>query len=141
MSILTPSDYDEIRAVITTDLKASELNDEVIALDAYQGAAEREVVSIDSSALTRTDADEVALVRSAAVYLTAARLCPAVSRIISIQVNSGSQNYLKSPFNPEKRAAELRQMAHEQLQELFTATTPTIQRPTMFGLAQGRRGK
>ena len=141
MSILSVQDYDEIRAVISTDLKADQLKNEVIGLDAYQGAAEREVVSIDEEALTRTDAAEVALVRSAAVYLTAARLCPAVSRILSVQVSSGQQSYLKSPFNPEKRAAELRQMAYEQLEEVLTTTEDAIEQPCTFTVATGRRGR
>ena len=141
MAILTGDHHAEVRAAISLDLVPDKLPANTIDLDIYLGAAEREVIRIDADAESRTG-DEAAIVRTCAIYLTAAKLCPAVAYTLSIQMSNGQQNYNRNAFNPEKRAAELRASAYEQLNELLEDTAvEAVAMPTMFTKAIGRRGR
>lgn len=139
MSILSLADYPAIRAALDTSLDRSALPDDTIALDIYQGAAEREVQERDPDWATRSGADALRL-RAAAVFLTAARLAGAVIRVTSVNVQSRDLSYSRPVFDPAQKAAELRALAEQELTAVLTPSADTSGRPTMFSLASSRRG-
>jgi hypothetical protein len=138
MPILASADYQEIREQIDISLDALALPDAVVGRDAYAGAAMREVIARDPLAESRTGADG-ARVRLAAIYLTAARLCPAVPALQS--ETHGETTYRRMAFDATKRAEELRSLAESELSAVLEPGDATPYRPTMFGLASGRRGR
>lgn len=139
MSILSAADYPAIRAALDTSLDTSALPDQTIALDIYQGAAEREVKERDPDWAARTGTDALRL-RAAAVFLTAARLTSAVIRVTSVNVQSRDLSYSRPVFDPAEKAAQLRALAEQELAALVTPNAATSGRPTMFSLASSRRG-
>jgi hypothetical protein len=136
--ILTAADYQEIREQIDTSLDATTLPDATIGRDAYAGAAMREVISRDPLAETRTGAD-AARVRLAAIYLTAARLCPAVPALVRVTHQETTYQQVAPRF--DKRAEELRGLAETELAAVTASGDTTPYRPTMFRTARGRRGQ
>lgn len=142
MAILSSTEYPAIRAAIDVQLDASSLPDGIIGLDIYIGAADDDVLEIDPTAESRTG-DELVLVKRAAIFFAAARLCPAVVRLTSVSAQARDISYARATFDPEQRAEELRNKARETLDQLVDATTdpPSLaRRPTMFAVASGRRG-
>lgn len=139
MAIISPSDFPAVRAALDTELTEANLPNNTIALDIYQGAAEREVKGRDEDWESRTG-EELLRLKAATVYLTAARLAPSVVRITSMNVQGRDLSYSKQTFDPEKKAAELRALAEQELAELVTPEEETSGRPTMFTLASARRG-
>jgi len=140
VAILSSTDYPAIRAAIDTELDSSTLSDSVIALNIYSGAADQDVYARDPDADTRTGEDGNRIKR-AAVYFCAARLCPVVVRVTSINVNARDLNYARPVFDPDERAADLLQMAEEELEAILTPDEETPGRPTMFTYAPGTRGR
>jgi hypothetical protein len=136
--LLTAADWQEVREQIDISLDAVTLPDAIVGRDAYAGAAMREVVSRDPSAETRTGAAG-ARVRLAAIYLTAARLCPAVPALT--RETHGETTYQRLALDPAKRAEQLRSLAEEELSAVLEPDDATPYRPTMFSLASGRRGR
>ena len=136
--LLTAADYQEVREQIDTSLDVLALPDAIVGRDAYAGAAMREVIARDPLAETRTGADG-ARVRLAAIYLTAARLCPAVPALS--RETHGETTYQRLTIDPMKRAEELRGLAESELAAVLDPGDATPYRPTMFRLASGRRGR
>jgi len=140
LTILSSDEYPAIRAAIDTELDTATLPDTIIALDIYAGAADQDVYARDPAADSRTGEDANRILR-AAIYFCAARLCPVVVRVTSINVSARDLNYSRPAFDPEKRSAELRQMAEEELAEVLEPDEETPLRPTMFNTASGTRGR
>lgn len=140
MPILTQADYQAIRAALDTDLDSDSLPDATIALSVYQDAADQDVLDLDPDAETRTGS-ELARVKRAAILFCAARLAPAVVRITSMTVNTRDLSYQRPTFKPDERAAELRQLAQAELNEILEPTGLAPSRPTMFAVVSGTRGK
>lgn len=140
-SLITVNMYPDIRAALDVSLGEAELPNSIIAQRIYAGAARDEVLGRYPTAESETDSDIVERLKRAAIYLTAARLCPAVVRITSLTITKSDINYSKQTFDPEKRAAELRALAEQELAEVIEPSADTPQRPTFFSLATGRRGQ
>jgi hypothetical protein len=139
MAILTQADYPAIRAALDSKLNDQQLPDSIVELPIYRAAADQDVLDRDPQAESRTGsgADRI---RRAAIFFCAARLAPVVVRITSITIQAHDLNYAKPVFDPEKRAAELRQMAEEEIAAVVAPAETTPARPTMFTTASGRRG-
>lgn len=140
MTLITSADYDSIRKAIDLDLTATDLPNEVIGLDVFHGAAEREVIARHPTAADETG-DDLKRVQAAVIYLVAARLAPTVVRKTSISVQTRDASYSRPAFDGQKRAAELRGLAEVELQEVIQPSAVAPSRPTMFALASGTRGK
>jgi hypothetical protein len=138
MALITAAVYSDIRAAIDISLDDTVLPDSIIALDLYAGAAEREVLSRDADALTRTGAD-LARVTTAAVLFAAARLAPAIPNITAEE--SDDVRYTRQAVDWAKRAADLRALAEIELQAVLAPSATTPSRPTMFARAMGGRGR
>lgn len=137
--ILSEQHYPAIRAAIDTTLDDSVLPDAVIASPQYQAKAEREIIARDPMAETRTG-DEQHRIILAAIYWTAALLCPAVPDITRQQ--QADWQYQRSAFDYRARADELLAMAAEELAEVLgEAESNTADRvPLHFDVVSGRRG-
>lgn len=118
MPILTSADYPEIRSVIDLTMDAADLPDSVIAMDVFQGWAERKILVRDPDALTRMG-DEAAAVRLAAIFFTAARIVPAIPRLMSESVMSSK--YTLKPWDISEKVAELIQAAEDALDDYLPA--------------------
>lgn len=140
MAILNSTLYPAIRAALDTELDTTKLPDSVIALDIYSNAADQDVYERDPDADTRTG-EAANRIKRAAVYFCAARLCPVVVRITSLSVQTRDLNYSRPVFDPAVRAAELRAMAEEEINQILTPSDAAPERPTMFSLAHGTRGR
>lgn len=138
MALLTSADYPAIRAALDVALDSTILPDATIALDIYLGAAEREVAALDPDSGTRTG-DDLARVKSAVVYLTAALLAPAIPWIVRESV--GGQSYERVREDWGALASALRQRAHAEIATVLDPTQVTPTRPAVFALAAGRRGR
>lgn len=138
MAILTSDDYEAIRKALDTELTDKNLPNSIIGLDIYAGAADQDVLDVYPEA--ESDAANAARITRAAVLFCAARLAPAVVRLTSLTVSTRDLSYQRPAWDPEKRAAELRALAEEELAEILdTGLAPT--RPTLFGRAPGYRGQ
>lgn len=141
MAILEPSDNGAIRAAIDLKLRPADISDDIIKLDIYAGAADQDVLDLDPDAEGRSGTPaEWERIKRAAIYFCAARLCPAVVRLTSVNIQVRDMSYSRQAFDPEKRAAELRQMATEEIAAILTPSEVTPNRPTMFTVASGTRG-
>ena len=138
MTILDASDYPAIRAAIDLSLDSTALPDDVIALPIYLLAADLEVKARDPLWATRAD-DELALLTNAAIYLTAARIAPAIPRLQG--ETFGDYRYQLQAVDWEARAAWLRNQAAEALDTYLAVGDTTIDRPTRFAVARGCRGR
>lgn len=139
--LITTDDYGEVRAALDVSLSEAELPDAIIGQRIYVDAAIAEVVDRYEDALTETDADKLERLRRAVVYLTAARLAPAVVRITALTVTRGDVSFSRQTFDPEKRAAELRGLADLELAEIIEPAATSPGRPTMFTKARGGRAR
>jgi hypothetical protein len=140
VAILTSAEYPAIRAALDTELNTTNLPDSIIALDIYSNAADQDVLQLDPLAASRTG-EAANRVKRAAIYFCAARLCPAIVRITSLSVQTRDLNYSRPVFDPAERAAELRAMAQAEINEILTPTEAAAERPTMFAVASGTRGR
>lgn len=144
MAILTTLDYSAIRAALDVNITAQTLPDSVIAEDIFQGAAEDDVLRRVPDAETLTG-DNLARVKRAAIWLTAAYLAHSVARITSMNIQTRDMSYSRQTFDPDEKAAELRQRAEREFAALLIVipivpTAPPSRRPTMFTTVGGRRG-
>lgn len=137
--LLASGDYPAVRAVLDVSLGDAELPADVIDQPIYAAAAIAEVIDHYPTAESETDTAILARLRRATVYLTAARLAPAVVRITSLTVTRGDVAFSRQTFDPEKRAAELRALADLELQEIIEPDDTSPSRPTMFTYARGGR--
>lgn len=140
-TLITSDDYPAVRAALDVSLSESELPDGVISQRIYAGAARDEVLQRVPTAESETDVDTIERLKRAVIYLTAARLAPAVVRITSISITSGDRSYSRQTFDPTARAAELRAMAEQELSEVEEPDDATPARPPMFALVSGQRGR
>ncbi|MCB9172349.1 MAG: hypothetical protein H6637_05435 [Ardenticatenales bacterium] len=141
MSLIDATHYPEIRAALDTTLDATRLPDSVIEQSIYLGAAEAEVLRLDSQAQERVDGggEEALAIQRAVIYLTAARLAPAVPQLVQAGSESGLSYRLRE-MDWRVRAAELRAWGLDAVQAVL-ATGVTSSLPSLFGLASGRRGR
>lgn len=138
-NLIAIGDYAAVRAALDVSLTATELPDDVIEQPVFVDAAIAEIVDRYEDAESEIDEDKLARLRRAAIYLTAARLAPAVVRITSINMQLGDMSYTRQTFDPEKRAAELRGLAEIELVEVIEPEADDYARPTMFVRAPGGR--
>ncbi len=139
MAILTALDYPAVRAALDVQLNAQSLPDATIAQGIFVGAAEAEVLKRVPEAESKTGED-LARVKRAAVWLTAAYLAHSVARITSLSVQTRDLSYSRQTFNPDEKAAELRARAEREFGMLLAPLAATPSRPTMFTTVGGRRG-
>lgn len=138
VQLLSEADYPVIRAALDTELDEADLPDSIIDQIIYAPAAVRDVIDRYSTAESETGEDFYRCKR-AAIYFCAARLAPVVVRLTSQTVQARDLSYSKPTFDPEQRAAELRQMAEAELALIVSEDVPT--KPTMFTVARGYRGR
>lgn len=138
--LLPPAEYDQVRQVIDVKLDARQLPDTTITQQVFLGAAQDELVRRYPTAAAATG-ENLERVRRALVYLTAARLCPAVVRLTTVSVQAQGMSYTRATFDPEERAAALRALAEVELTALQSPTDNTTARPRMFTVASGQRGR
>lgn len=139
MPILTPADYGAVRAALDLSLDARVLPDNVIALDIYLGAAERQILARDPQAPYRSD-DDLIRVKNAITFLTAALIAPVVPQITNERL--GDQSYTRQPIDWAKRAEELRARAEHEILAVVEPGQPTkAVMPRLFTVAHGRRGR
>jgi hypothetical protein len=137
MPILSNLDYPDVRGALDSDLSEKDLPDAFINRKIFAPAADQDVLDRDPDAETRTGADGERIKR-AAIYFCAARLAPTVVRLTSLNVQTRDMSYQKPVFDPDERAAQLRNMAEEELAEVLSVEPA---RPEFFSVARGTRGK
>lgn len=144
MALLDSGDYQEIRALIDSQLTSNDLRDAVIEADVHKGQAERLIIARVSNAQALVDAEgaDAERVKYAAKCLVAASLCPVVVRLTALTVQGRDMAYSRQTFDPVKRAAELRAMAEQMIDQLIADTDAVIvSPPTMFSRAAAGRGQ
>lgn len=137
-TLLTPTEYPSIRAALDLSLDSESLPDRVIELPIYLAAADLEVKTRDPDWATRTG-DALIHLTNAAIYLTAARIAPAVPRLQG--ETFGDYRYQLQSVDWEARAAALDSMADAALDTILDVGDMVSDRPTRFALARGRRGR
>ena len=140
MTILTALDYPAIRAALDVGLNAQQLPDATIAQGIFLGAAEDELLRKVPGAAAYAG-DDLARVKRALVWLTAAYLAHSVVRLTSISIQTRDLSYSRQTFDPDAKAAELRARAGVEIAALVTPSATVPARPTMFTLAGGGRGR
>lgn len=133
MALLNSADYPAIRAAIDVSLDAATLPDSVIAMDINAGAADREVKARVPNAEAQTG-DNFQRCRSAAIWLTAANIAPALP-LLTAEGQDG-YSYTRQSRDMERLAQTLREKALDALREV-SATTRTPQ----FVVGSARRGR
>ncbi len=136
--LLASSDWPAVRAALDITLDSVQLPDATIALDIYSGRAMREVEARVTGATALTGDDELK-VTAAAVFLTAANLAPAMPAIMRAESQHLAVQRKEMDWN--RRAADLRQMAEDEIAGLLEPNTAGPYRPVMFARAKGRRGQ
>jgi hypothetical protein len=135
MALPLTEDYPDVRAAIDISLDTVILPDSVISMAPYAEAAEAELAR-----RVPGYSEDDARIQRAAIYLTAALLCPAVPHLIAERQADGQQ-YQRQPFDAAARAEALRALADAEINEVLGEDDLTAQRPTVFALACGRRGR
>ena len=138
MTILDDSSYPAIRAAIDLSLDSTALPDATIALPIFLDAADLEVKARDPLWATRMD-DELTQLTNAAIYLTAARIAPALPRLLG--ETFGDYRYQLQAVDMEARASALRSLADAALDSYLDVDDLTTDRPGKFAVASGRRGR
>lgn len=137
MAILTQADYPDIRAALDADLSEADLPDSILDMTIYSRAADQDVLARDTDAETRTG-EAANRIRRAAIYFCAARLAPVVVRLTSLSINTRDMSYNRATFDPTERAAQLRNLAEEEIGEVLSVDPA---RPEFFAVGRGQRGK
>lgn len=146
MAILDTENYPAVRAAIDISLSEKNLPDEIIALSIYQGAAENWVIDRDANAETYAPAGAApsatkwARVQNAAIYKTAALICPAVPNITRDDFGP-NESYTRKAMDFDKRAEELTDLASAELAAYLETDPVTSQMPTFFTVGPGYRGR
>src|SRR5262245_32699571 len=121
--ILTSAEYPAILATLDTNLTGSngkgQIPDSVLDQPIYAPAAIQDVLDRHPTAASETDETKQKRITRAAIYFCAARLAPAAVRITSLTVQTRDLAFSRQVFDPVKRAAELNQMAEEELSEVL----------------------
>lgn len=142
-AILATADYPAIRAAVDISLTTANLPDATIALDIYAGAAVRDVIDRYPGAAAVTVAATQLKITAAAVYFCAARLAIPLTGVIvsSLSVSTRDQNWSRVAYNGEKRREDLLALVEAELADILEPDEETPNRPTMFRLAPGYRGR
>src|SRR5688500_3009844 len=116
-------DPESVRKLCRADLRASDLPDDTIKLKVYVGPAVAELLRLDPDAASRAggDADHVA---SALNHLVAARVLPTVPMPTKEDYGDGG-GVTVQPINVEKRVAELRDAAQDEIALVLDEQPPT----------------
>jgi hypothetical protein len=138
VALLSSSDYGAIRAAIDIALDSTTLPDAIIALDLYVGAGQRDVLSLDPLAESRSGTD-VQHAKTAAILFTAARIVGALPQIV--REKELEYEYQRAAVDAIKRAAELRALAEAEIDAYLDPSQADTGRPTVFAVASGRRGR
>jgi hypothetical protein len=139
MAFLALDDYATIRAAIDISLSSAALPDSIISMSIYQGAAELGVLARDPLAATRIGTDAQHIV-NAVIYWTAALLVPAIPKLTREQFDT-EYTVNRAQMDPLVQARTLRGLADAELDAVLAAGKTTPERPTMFALAHGCRGR
>lgn len=143
--ILTSEEYPAILAALdsrlTGGLNKGEVPDKILDQTIYAPAAIQDVLKRHPTAAAELIETKQAHITRAAIYFCAARLAPAVVRITSLTVQTRDLAFSREVFDPTKRAAELREMAEEELAEILEPEEETPNRPRTFTVAHGYRGR
>ena len=137
----TSASYPAVLAALDAKLTSADIPNTFLDEPIYKDAAIQDVVDLYSTALAETVAAIQARLTRAAIYFLAARLAPAVVRITSLSVTTRDLSYSRQTFDPEKRAADLRALAQEEIAAITDPTDATPNMPTMFSVAPGYRGR
>ena len=143
-AILAFADYPAVRAAVDVSLTTANLPDATIALDIYAGAAVRDVTDrYPGAAAVTTPASTQLKITAAAVYFCAARLAIPLAGVIvsSLSVSTRDQGFSRPPYNGEKRREDLLALAEDELADILEPAEETPNRPTMFTVASGTRGR
>jgi predicted nucleic acid-binding protein len=141
VSLIGVGEYPAVRAALDVSLTAAALPDATIALDIFQGAAEREVLDRYPDASSQTGETLLSVIR-AAVYLTAANLVGSMRTETETEVDDLRVRY--APVDSAKRYGELRAKAELELAALAptaSAEETSARMFTFFGAAPGYRGR
>jgi hypothetical protein len=138
-AILTTAEYPEIRAVISLDVDQKALPNDVIALDPYQGEAERWAVRLDPQAATRTGAT-LRQLKTAIVFKIASFVVKAMPQLIEENFKVG-EGFKRQSVDVDARAEDLAQRAADAMAAYLSPTPATKSIPTLFTTAPGRRGR
>ncbi|MEW6210148.1 MAG: hypothetical protein AB1631_17410 [Acidobacteriota bacterium] len=128
----------QVRAALDLSLTESDLPDATIQLPLFTGPAVAEVRRRDPQAESR-EGEELEHIKNALNLLVAAGLALSFPQITRQQSAEGDA-YQRNVVSATDLAADLRQRADEELNEVIGADT-TSTMPTFFGLATGRRGR
>lgn len=136
MSLFTSADYPNVRAALDVNLDATTLPDSVIGLDVYHAAAELDVLQRDPDAASRVGEDGTR-VKLAAMLLCAARLAPAVPRLVATEASGTSFRFETADWTAV--ASGLRSQAEDLLAQVVG--TRRADGSVHFGVGVGRRGR
>lgn len=137
-TILTPSNYPAVRQAIDISLNETTLPDAAISSPIYLLAADLEIKARDPQWAAREGDAESYLVL-AAIYLTAAKLAPAVPAIAQERFPE-QYSYQRVGIDYVARARELMTLADAALANILEPSDETPYMPTMFTTASGGRG-
>ena len=139
-TIVQSTDYPSVRAALDTSLDSTTLPDATIAFPIFLDAADLEIKRRDPLWASRSG-DAATHLKNAAIYLTAALIAPAVRQVIEETLSANDYRYRLQPIDWAARAAELRALVEQELNAYLETSTTTPDRPTMFTVAHGTRGK
>lgn len=140
MAILQAADYPAIRAALDTELNAQQLPDATIAQDIFLGAAEARLLERVPDAASRTG-DEMKRVKRALVWLTAALLAHSVVRVTTMSIQTRDMSFSRQTFDPDEKQVELMRRAEAEIAMLLGPSEALPERPPVFAVAGGGRGR
>lgn len=140
MPILTPTEFDLVRAAIGVDVNARKLPNKIIAMDIYQGAAERWALLVDATATTRTG-EQLKALKSAIALKTASLLIKALPILTREEFRLG-EGFQRQTVDVNKRSDDLAAQALETINSYVKPTEEqrTATLPVFFDSAKGSRG-
>jgi hypothetical protein len=138
VALFDATEYPQVRALLDITLKVEQLPDEIIALDAFHGDAERDVLTRVPDAESRTGTQLRRLVH-AALLLCAANLAPALPRLLRDKF--ADQEIQLAPVDMAKRALALQAQAYDEIAAVLNedGTEQTVEIPTLFVAAPADR--
>ena len=139
MALFTAIEYPQVRALLDITLKAEQMPDEIIALDTFHGAAERDVLARVPDAESRTGTQRLRLVH-AAVLLCASYVAPALPRLLRDRF--ADQEIQLAPVDMAARATALQQEAYDEIAAVLEedGMDEMVEIPILFAAADaGRR--
>jgi hypothetical protein len=140
MALIEVADFPAVRAALDTTLTADELPDSTINLPLYAGEADLTVRTLVPTWEDMVSVDQLARLKSAAIYFCAALLAPAVPRFNKESVGGGDHSYSTDNPSAQEMATLLRARAMGQLTALTpTENTPRV--PVLFTVAPGGRAQ